>query len=71
MRESHYRGGEYYGLIASNILETDFLPAGDRRTRLFTDFIERNGGLYAEVCRFDTGVDHAYTYGYLLTQLKR
>src|SRR5207244_1730667 len=67
----HFRGGDYWGLPASTLLENEFLPADDERALLITDMLEKRGGLIAGICEFMEGVDHAYTYGYLLTQLKR
>ncbi|MCL6520117.1 MAG: hypothetical protein K6T99_09805 [Armatimonadetes bacterium] len=72
LKSSGYTGGDYYGLVACCLLESEFLPANDKRAYWITDFIERKNGLIAGVCKFQTGgIDHAYTYGYLLTQLKR
>lgn len=70
-KASGFRGGEYYGLLASCLLESEFLAADDRRARGIADWIEKRGGLIAGLCRFDNGIDHAYTYGYLLTRLKQ
>jgi len=72
LKDNRYTGGEYYGLVASCVLENEFLPADDKRARWITDLIEQKRGLIAGLSRFGPGgVDHAYTYGYLLTQLKR
>jgi hypothetical protein len=67
----HFRGGDYYGLTASSLLENEFLSADDPRASLIVNMLEKRGGLIAGVCEFMEGIDHAYTYGYLLTQLKR
>lgn len=71
LKSSGYRGGGYYGLVASCFLEAQFLPPKDPRTFWVTDFMERKRGLIAGSCEFAGGIDHAYTYGYLLTQLRR
>jgi len=72
LKASDYGGGDYYGLVASCLLETGFLPPSDHRAFRITDLMERRAGLLAGLCRFGTGgIDHAYTYGYLQTQLKR
>jgi hypothetical protein len=64
--------GDYYGLVASIVQEHEFLPADDVRTHWLTDFMEQKNGILVGLCRFlPGGIDHAYTYGYLLTQLKR
>lgn len=70
-KESHYRGGDYYSLVGSSVLETEFLAPNDHRADLISDLIQNHGGLIAGVDRFNPGIDHAYSYGYLLTQLKR
>jgi hypothetical protein len=71
LKSTGYRGGGYYGLVASMLLESGFLPPDDKRAFWVTDFMERRGGLILGLCEFDGGIDHAYTYGYLLTQLQR
>jgi hypothetical protein len=72
LKASGYGGGEYYGLVASCLLDSEFLPADDKRAYWITDFMEQKKGLAAGLCRFGPdGVDHAYTYGYLMTELKR
>lgn len=72
LKDSHYKAGDYYGLNASILLENGFLPADGKQSCWITDFMEQRNGLIAGLCRFQPGgIDHAYTYGYLLTQLKR
>ena len=72
LKGSGYGGGEYYGLVASCLLDSEFLPAGDKRSYWITDLMEQKKGLIAGLCQFGPdGVDHAYTYGYLMTELKR
>jgi hypothetical protein len=71
LKLSKYRGGDYYGLVASSLLETDFLPPDDKRAAWVVDALEKRGGLIAGLCEFQCGIDHAYTYGYLMNALKR
>lgn len=72
LKDSYYTGGDYYGLVSSSMLENELLPADDKRAFWVTDLLEQKQGLIAGVCKFQAGgIDHAYTYGYLLTQLKR
>jgi hypothetical protein len=71
LKSTGYRAGGYYGLVASCFLESQFLPPNDPRTFWITDFMERKRGLIVGSCEFAGGIDHAYTYGYLLTQLRR
>lgn len=68
---TNYRGGGYYGLVAGMLLESEFLPAGDRRAGWLVDTLERRRGLILGMCEFDDGIDHAYTYGYWLNCLRR
>ena len=64
-------GGDYYGLIAPAILETEFFGPNDERSSWITKYMDERGGLLLGLSRFADGVDHAYTYGYALTQLRR
>jgi hypothetical protein len=70
LKDSQGRGGGYYGLIASCMLESEFLPAADRQARRVMDFIQKKGGLRLGMAEFAGGIDHAYTYGYWLNSLK-
>jgi hypothetical protein len=71
LKLSKYRGGDYYGLVASSLLGTDFLGPRDSQTDLIVKALEEDGGLIAGVCEFEGGIDHAYTFGYLNNALKR
>jgi hypothetical protein len=71
LKAESYRAGGYYGLVASCFLEIQFLPPRDPRIYWVTDALERRRGLILGLSEFARGVDHAYTYGYLLTQLRR
>ncbi|MEW6747524.1 MAG: hypothetical protein AB1486_32735 [Planctomycetota bacterium] len=68
---SRYEGGGYYGLVASMLLESEFLPPFDERAALLKEALEKRGGLILGMCEFAGGVDHAYTYGYWLNCLRR
>ena len=63
-------GGDYYGLTAPGILETEFFAPNDERTAWVTRYMDERGGLILGLDRFADGIDHAYTYGYALTQLR-
>lgn len=63
-------GGNYYGLVAPLILETRIFGPHDKRTDWITRYMDARGGLLLGLDRFADGVDHAYTYGYALTQLR-
>jgi len=52
------------------MLESEFLPADDKRAGWVMRFMEERGGLRLGMAEFDRGVDHAYTYGYWLDCLK-
>jgi hypothetical protein len=70
LKSTNYRSGGYYGLIAGCMLESEFLPADDKRAGWVMRFMEEKGGLRLGMAEFDGGVDHAYTYGYWLDCLK-
>lgn len=71
LKETNYTANGYYGLVDSCVLETGFLPAKDRRTNLLVDMLVKRGGLASGVCQFFGQIDHAYTYGYWQTCMKR
>jgi hypothetical protein len=71
LKLSKNQGGDYYGLIASPLLGTEFLPIRDERTDWIVDIMEKRNGLIAGLCEFQGGIDHAYTYGYLMNAMKR
>ena len=66
-----YHAGGYYGLTLSPLLATGFLSLDDKRANWLIDAFEKRGGLVAGLAEFEEGVDHAYTYGYLLSELRR
>lgn len=63
-------GGDYYGLIAPGILESGIFGPNDARSSWITRYMDERGGLLLGLDRYADGVDHAYTYGYALTQLR-
>lgn len=71
LRGTDYRGGGYYGLVASMLLESGFLSPADPRAELLVGALERRRGLILGMCEFDGGIDHAYTYGYWMNCLQR
>lgn len=71
LKLTRYQGGGYYGLTAGDLLESEFFPLNDKRTTWIIDMLEKRGGLIAGLCEFENGIDHAYTYGYLLTEMQR
>jgi hypothetical protein len=66
-----YQCGDYYGLVASPLLGIGLFPPTDTRADWIVDGLEKRQGLLAGVCQFEGGIDHAYTYGYLMTALQR
>jgi hypothetical protein len=70
LKDSKGRASDYYSLIASCMLESEFLPAADERAGWVMRFLEERGGLRLGMCEFSGGIDHAYTYGYWLDCLK-
>ncbi|MBP7936159.1 MAG: hypothetical protein KA354_16070 [Phycisphaerae bacterium] len=71
LKDSHNECGDYYGLVASMFLESEFLPPDDPRATLVVNGLEKRKGLILGMCEFNDGVDHAYTYGYWLNCLQR
>jgi hypothetical protein len=71
LKMSKFKGGDYWGLLASPLLAVEFLEPNDKRATWIVDLLEKHGGLIAGLCEFQDGIDHAYTYGYLLNELKR
>lgn len=65
LKLTKYKGGEYYGLVASTLFENGFFPKDDPRGALYANMLENEGGLAAGVCEFQEGMDHAYANGYL------
>jgi hypothetical protein len=70
LKLTKYRGGEYYGLVASTLFENEFFAQDDPRASLYISMLENQGGLTAGVCEFQEGMDHAYTCGYLMNRLR-
>ncbi len=70
LKDSKGRASDYYSLIASCMLESEFLPADDERTGWVMRFLEEKGGLRLGMCEFAGGIDHAYACGYWLDCLK-
>jgi hypothetical protein len=71
LKLERYKAAGYYSLSACPLLGIGFLSPDDKRTTWLVDALEKRGGFVAGVCEFETGIDHAYTYGYLLNELKR
>jgi hypothetical protein len=71
LKMGRYLGGDYWGLVASPLLATDILPPGGKTASLITDMLQNRQGLIAGVCAFDQGIDHAYTYGYLVNEMEQ
>jgi hypothetical protein len=69
LKLTKYRGGEYYGLVASTLFENGFFPKDDPRGALYVNMLENEGGLAAGVCEFQEGMDHAYANGYLQNRM--
>lgn len=69
LKLSKYRGGEYYGLVASNLFEHEFFADNDPRGALYINMLENHGGLSGGSCEFQEGIDHAYTYGYWMDRM--
>ncbi|MGI6294539.1 MAG: hypothetical protein ACOX3G_00465 [Armatimonadota bacterium] len=72
LKAANYTARDYYSLIGGCLLDTGFLSASDKRAYWVTDLLESSDGLMGGLCRWEAdGIDHAYTLGYLLTELQR
>jgi len=69
LRDSGYTSRDYYGLVASMLLETGFLPPKGPEAQAIARFLREDGGIQLGVSEFAGGIDHAYGYGYLEHQL--
>jgi hypothetical protein len=69
LKLTKYKGGEYYGLVASTMFENGFFPKDDPRGALYVNMLENEGGITAGVCEFQEGMDHAYANGYLMDRM--
>jgi hypothetical protein len=69
LKETNYTANGYYGLLASCLLESKFLPAGDTRSKWLVDMLEQRGGIKLGVCQWFGQIDHAYAYGYWMNRL--
>lgn len=70
--ERTFGGGHYYAIFAGHVLETGFFEVEDSLYKKIVEFVEKRGGFLLGLLRwFDyTGIDHAYTYGYLLNKMR-
>lgn len=71
LKDNGFAGKDYYGLVACNLLETDFFAPNDAPARWLVDMLEQKGGLLLGLATFKGGIDHAYTYGYWMNALQR
>jgi len=69
--ESNESANGYYGLIAPCVLETEILPADDPKSEMIVDALRRRNGMKLGICHIHNCVDHAYSYGYWMTCLRR
>ncbi|MBM3471716.1 MAG: hypothetical protein FJX75_00415 [Armatimonadetes bacterium] len=69
LKDSGYESRDYYGLVASTLLECGLPAPGSRDERLIEGFLRECGGIQMGVSEFVGGIDHAYGYGYLWNQL--
>lgn len=70
--EKLFGGGLYYAIEASQILETGFFETDDLMYQQIKQFLEKRGGILLGLLRWHeyAGIDHAYTYGYLLSKIR-
>jgi hypothetical protein len=62
--------GNYWNLFAPLLHEVRLFDAADERRHWIPRFIEQRGGILTGLSRFDLGVDHIYTKGYIESLLE-
>jgi len=65
-------GGFYYAIVAGELLETGLLDLDSPLYRRICQFMEQRGGFVLGMTSWlwQRGIDHAYTYGYLLSKIR-
>ena len=81
LKDNGYTGRDYYSLVSSMVLESDFFQPDDEPAKWIVHLLENKGGLQLGMCAFKWphvpaewkwyGIDHAYTYGYWMHALRR
>lgn len=69
LRAVGYDSRDYYGLVASMLLESGILAPDSSLARDVRSFLREAGGIRLGTCEFVGGIDHAYGYGYLEQEL--
>lgn len=70
LRDSGHRSTDYYGLVASTMLECDVPPRGSPQAESYETFLREHGGIQLGTAEFMGGIDHAYGLGYMLRRLR-
>ncbi len=71
LRDVGYDSRDYYSLVGSMLLESGFLAPESPEAEALAGFLRAAGGIQMGVCEFQGGIDHAYSFGYLLHCLRR
>lgn len=69
LKDSAYDSRDYYGLVASTMLECGFPTPHGAEAKAYARFLQTAGGILLGVSEFRGGIDHAYGYGYMEHQL--
>ena len=71
--ERRFLGGYYYAFALGHLLETELLDPDDPLCREAVAYMEQRGGILLGLQRWCeyAGIDHAYSYGYLMTKLRQ
>ncbi len=69
LKDSSYESRNYYGLVASTLLECGFPGPRSKEAKQIARFLREAGGILLGTSEFVGGIDHAYGYGYMEHQL--
>jgi len=71
--ERRFLGGYYYSFALGHLLETEILDPESDLCRQAISYAEKRGAILLGLQRWCeyAGIDHAYSYGYLLTKIRK
>ena len=69
LKATDYASRDYYGLVASTLLECGFPAPRSPEAEAIARFLREAGGIRLGTSEFVGGIDHAYGYGYMQHQL--
>lgn len=71
--ERRFLGGYYYSIVLGQLLETEILDPDSDLCRQAISYAEKRGAFLLGLLRWCeyAGIDHAYSYGYLVTKIRK